>query len=325
MTTDRGLHSFPSSTATSIIIDPESKESFERKPSLRASQVFNFINERRARRKSEGTEVILNTGDLSRKHSAPLSSLRPTHTQNRSQNSSPFGTPDSLENEFQSVEQLINATPASQLSSRDLTVPAPDSPMLFHPLNPALRTRASSTGAADALRACELPKPRPSRRRVGGSAGADDTLCITRDELLQRQAEIEREWRMAPQSTPHAKAHRSSRNRKTSDTISQTKRTTIKNYERQPLTVRTNGYSRASMYEQDADTPKATGHARSRSDRDVTHERNSSIRSSQYETFVANMKHNKENGERTKKTAAPDLGSKSLFFYLEVVDSDSVL
>lgn len=308
MTTDRSLHSFPSSAATTVILEPEPKDSFVRKPSLRASQVFNFINERRARRKSEGTEVLLNTGMLSNSREALLDGARPGHAQTWSRKSSPFGTPDSLESQFQSVEQMITPLPAGQLSALALPAPAPESPMPFRPLNPAPRTRASSTGAADALRACEVPKARPSRRRVGGSVDVDTTLFITRDELLQRQAEIEREWRMAPQSTPHAKASRANRNRKVSGTNSQSKHTARRDQARQPLTVRTNDYGRASMYERDDDTPKATRHARSRSDRNVTHERYSTSRISQYEAFVADMEHDKENDVRRKKAGAPDLG-----------------
>ena len=182
MSTNRSLHSFPSSAATSIMLEPEPNETFHRKPSLRASQVFSFINERRARRKSEGTEVVLNTGVLS----AQETKQNPSRAQTWSRKSSPHGSPDSLESEFQSVEQMINPLPPSHLSALALPAPAPESPMPFNPLSPAPRTRASSTGAADALRACEVPKARPSRRRVGGSAGADTTLFITRDELMQK-------------------------------------------------------------------------------------------------------------------------------------------
>lgn len=307
MSTNRSLHSFPSSAATSIMIEPEPNETFHRKPSLRASQVFSFINERRGRRKSEGTEVILNTGALTVKDTIPKP---PARSQTWSRKSSPHGTPDSLENEFQSVEQMINPFPSSQLSALALPAPAPESPMSFNPLNPAPRTRASSTGAADALKACEVPKARPSRRRVGGSAGADTTLFITRDELLQRQSEIEREWRMAPQSTPHAKSQRANRNRKPSGSGSgaQVKRApATREHERRPLTTRTIGNGRASMYEQTENSLKTTGHARSRSDREVLHDRYSSARLSQYEDFVSDMEHNKENNSKRMQTGSSDL------------------
>ncbi|KAI5123530.1 hypothetical protein M0805_006690 [Coniferiporia weirii] len=293
-----------------ITVRAESKmdQQITRIPSQRASQVFNFLSEKRGPRRSDGPEEVLRCEAAKGRRSSFRSRAISEHDRIGRPITSTYDDPEALIDELQDMEYPVNPLSAHHLAALSLPAPAPPSPVTFRPLNPAPRARSRSTGAADMLRTNTLAnggrKPHVSRRHVAGSTGADAVLYAEFER--ERRIDMGRDaWHVPHSSTPHVKTSRTSRK------ASGTKRSTSRGADRPILSVLTNGHTDAEGFERDDERPKTTRLTRAEMDPCVSAVRRGPSYAKRYDAFVANLeghqRHEKENGRQRKRAAPTDL------------------
>lgn len=151
-----------------------------RTPSQRASQVFNFLSEKRERRKSQCIEDLLGQkedDEMNARHDAEASSNRPF--------GSAYNIPQILINECSPAD--IPAYPLSAKGLAALALPTPSSVTSYN-LDQGPRPKARSTGAAEVLRSKRYKATDIDRRNSRSSTGANVLLYDERQHGYGRQA-----------------------------------------------------------------------------------------------------------------------------------------
>lgn len=191
-----------------------------RTPSKRASQVFNFIGDRRERRKSmdmlqsdiPGRWAGVNLDDSSSTTSPPPVPPKTSLARQRTTSALSSSSSGSFDGPANKTAIIRSASALGYFSKRHTgpLVVAPPSPEVFRPLPPAPRPRNRSIGAVNALRTAgstlsKAVSQRSSRTsaeiNVSGRPGSDEMRA---SKERKKRASVQDGWRGPTTSTPRA-------------------------------------------------------------------------------------------------------------------------
>ncbi|KAH8116448.1 hypothetical protein DFH11DRAFT_1725228 [Phellopilus nigrolimitatus] len=271
-----------------------------RTPSQRASQVFNFLSEkRRQRRRSLSSEEILDAITAVERFSSSIEEEPIKKISVECTSAPAFDIHEIATNEYQTAEYAVHPRPASRLAALPLPAPAPPSPVVFRPLNPAPRGKGRSTGATDILRVKEstdaYSEARATQIPAKGPTGEHVRL------RAERERERRRDWESEETATHYASISRTKMPH-VSRKLPAVKGPRRKESSRPAFGERTNGRADVVSLEQDVRTAMATPSAPCKDSKvnpSVSAVKNHSSYDRHYKAFVAEL--GKENGRRSGK------------------------